>query len=113
MTVLPPRPEPLGSRTASAHAAATAASIALPPARSISTAAAVAEGKAVAAMPARTALDFDLCNCIALVVKPEASASGAGDGGITRFIALAQLCRSFYPEEGSGKSQPASNCNQQ
>jgi hypothetical protein len=53
--VCPPKPEPLGSQTARAHAAATAASMALPPAWSISTAALLASGKAVTAiwLPAR------------------------------------------------------------
>ena len=51
--VCPPRPDPAGSQTPSANAAATAASKALPPASSISTPAAVARWCAVATMPVR------------------------------------------------------------
>jgi hypothetical protein len=47
----PPMPEPVGSLTPSTAFAAIAASTALPPARSVSSAAKVASGWLVAAMP--------------------------------------------------------------
>src|SRR5690349_14656539 len=48
-TVWPPNPDPLGSQTQSAHAAATAASTPWPPSARIPSAASVAAGDAVAA----------------------------------------------------------------
>src|SRR5262245_3257359 len=56
-TVCPPRPDALGSHTHSAHAAATAASMALPPTRSISSPASVASGNAVATASASPCSD--------------------------------------------------------